>query len=461
MSFRFDSSSIARALLPIGVVAGCSMGTAPSVPSAEWISIDPGYYDLLPAEQVRPSVNAWRKVCDFDSCRTYESPKPASPSWQSSNPSIADVIGGVVTARRAGQVQITVTSGSLKATLNLTIGTRVLPMRTVALNWSNACAIDEDGGRWCWGQSLFFFGPSPPFRYRPQRVSELERFQAIAGNGLDWCMILEDGSAGCRTAADRWPSTILPGRRIVSLALTPSRYALDGSPAHGCVVDVDGNAACWGSNSSGELGSGTDVLTSRDPLPVVGVVRWATITACGRHTCGLDDQGALYCWGENSDGQLGDGTTTRRATPVRIDSTERFQSVAPGDRHTCALSTVGRISCWGSNSAGELGLGALDAVAHPVPTPIAANVPFSMLAAGIHSCALDVSGVPWCWGLGRATPVALGEPGYLAIATGPVSACGVRADGRIACWGSADHLQLGSYGPSTSVPRPTAGPFLP
>jgi len=178
----------------------------------------------------------------------------------------------------------------------------------------------------------------------------------------------------------------------------------------------------------------------------------------GRHTCALDDGGALYCWGENSDGQLGDGTTTRRATPVRIASDQRFQSVAAGDRYGCALSVDDGFPA-GQQSRRRAGAGNAGCRAASGSCSDRADGPFSQLAAGTHSCAIDVSGVAWCWGRGVATPAAIGEAGFIAIAVGPVSACGVGATGRIACWGDTDRLQLGSYGPGTSVPRPTAGPF--
>jgi len=151
----------------------------------------------------------------------------------------------------SGSLQITVTSGQFSATLNLAVGARVLPMRAVAFNWSKACAIDQDGGRWCWGRDSFFFSVLP-FRYGRSACPRQRSFRQSRKRPR-LVLILDDGGAVCESQT--WPREILPGKRLSPFP-DAARSALDGSPSHGCVVDDSGGAACWGSNASGELGSG-------------------------------------------------------------------------------------------------------------------------------------------------------------------------------------------------------------
>jgi alpha-tubulin suppressor-like RCC1 family protein len=129
-------------------------------------------------------------------------------------------------------------------------------------------------------------------------------------------------------------------------------------------------AYCWGHNSAGQLGNGT-VISSSVPVVVSGGLDFAGVSTGAHHACGPAHTFAngiafsyAYCWGDNSFGQLGNGTTTTNATPVVVAGGLNFTTVSAGGRHTCGVTSSGLNSsptaggaayCWGDNTLGQLG----------------------------------------------------------------------------------------------------------
>ncbi len=147
-------------------------------------------------------------------------------------------------------------------------------------------------------------------------------------------------------------------------ARTFARVSAEG--AHTCGVTSGGAAYCWGYNGDGELGDGT-TADRLSPVPVGGGVSFAAVSAGdGGDTCGVTAGGAAYCWGDNSLGELGDGTTTNRSSPVLVAGGVSFAAVSAGDIHTCGVTAGGAASCWGLNSAGQLGDGTTTDRSSPV-----------------------------------------------------------------------------------------------
>lgn len=192
------------------------------------------------------------------------------------------------------------------------------------------------------------------------------------------------------------------------------------------------------------------------------------------HTCAVSDTGVVSCWGKNDLGQLGDGSTTERTTPVLVVGLPTIRSVAVGESSTCALAVDGSVWCWGGNQKGQLGNIGVDAAAHPFPT----KVPFlstavTQLTAGTSNfCLLYINNEAWCWGgndygeignAGAANP----QPFFQKVdPIGPVKkiwagythACAAQLDGQVLCWGYNASGALGyGIGPSTTVPVPSTG----
>ncbi|MCC7538135.1 MAG: hypothetical protein IT379_18050, partial [Deltaproteobacteria bacterium] len=189
----------------------------------------------------------------------------------------------------------------------------------------------------------------------------------------------------------------------------------------------------------------------------------AQVSAGAYFTCALTAEGAVYCWGDNRFGAVGDGTTENRDRPVRVHGVEDVAELTVGFRHACARSRSGAVDCWGWNREYELADGTM--TDRPVPVRASGLPPVVHVAAGANTCGLERSGIVWCWGnntnggLGdgsfdiRTEPVrAYGVPMLVRLAMG-APACGLDALRRAWCWGENHSGQLGR---GTDEPSTTA-----
>src|SRR5438105_2653057 len=167
---------------------------------------------------------------------------------------------------------------------------------------------------------------------------------------------------------------------------------------HTCALARDGSAYCWGDNEDGQLGDGS---TNDSPVParVSGGHVFTALTTGGLHTCGLVD-GVAYCWGANDRGQVGDRSTTDRPNAVMVEGGLTFVSLSAGGSHTCGLTAAGTAYCWGGNFYGQLGDG--DTAESHLPVAVAGGHGFAAISAGAtHTCAVTLTSVGYCWGSDR------------------------------------------------------------
>src|SRR5438309_1063966 len=169
--------------------------------------------------------------------------------------------------------------------------------------------------------------------------------------------------------------------------------AVSASGEFACGLTVAGAAYCWGANYSGNLGDGT-TTTRTSPVRVTGGLSFASVSA-GSHTCGLSAEGVAYCWGGNKFGQLGDGTTSDRSSPVRVTGGMTFVALTVSI-HTCGIAKEGAAYCWGPNGGGMLGDGT--AIDRSRPTPVRADKRFTAVSAGTGmTCGITLAGALDCW----------------------------------------------------------------
>ena len=172
---------------------------------------------------------------------------------------------------------------------------------------------------------------------------------------------------------------------------------------HGCALSAAGAVSCWGENTRGQLGDGSGVDKRSTPKGVTGLGSGVAAIASGYlHSCALTTAGGVRCWGENASGQLGDGTLTRRTTPSTVFGlSSGVVAIAAGGNHSCALLASGGLRCWGENVYGQLGAG--DGSfgvnrSNPVPVSGFSTGAISVSVGGHHTCAVRADGTLWCWG---------------------------------------------------------------
>jgi alpha-tubulin suppressor-like RCC1 family protein len=239
-----------------------------------------------------------------------------------------------------------------------------LAFATVSAGESHTCAVTTDGDAYCWGDAGAgkLGDGTTTDRHTPVPVSGGLSFATVSAGYYHTCALATDGSAYCWG----WNRDGHLGDGTTTNRHTPvpvsggSSFATVSAGAWAtCAVTSDGSADayCWGGNGVGQLGDGT-TIDRHTPVPVSGGLSFAAVSGGEFHTCAVTTDGSAYCWGFNGQGQLGDGTITdHRSAPVVVSGGLSFNSVSAMSMHTCAVTTDGSAYCWGFNGEGQLGDG--------------------------------------------------------------------------------------------------------
>jgi alpha-tubulin suppressor-like RCC1 family protein len=340
----------------------------------------------------------------------------------------------------------------------------------------HTCALLTGGGVKCWGRNdngQIGDGTHENNRLTPVDVSGLTSgVIMVSAGGTHTCALLTGGGLKCW--GENWTGALGDGTFESHLTpvdvsgLTSGVNAVSAGDNYTCALLASSGVQCWGYNSSSQLGNG-DNANSNIPVDVSGLASGVSaVSASYAHTCALLTGGGMMCWGWNGGGQLGDGTTTDRSTPVEVIGLEESATaIATGGGHTCALLTVGGMKCWGSNWAGALGDGTTINRSTPVDVSGMAGNVTAITAGGGHTCALLSEGVMYCWGensageigdgtmLYRAIPVDVISlaGGLIEIKAGWVYTCALLSGGGVKCWGENESGQLGD-GTTTGRSKP-------
>ncbi|MBL8988156.1 MAG: chromosome condensation regulator RCC1 [Gemmatimonadetes bacterium] len=238
------------------------------------------------------------------------------------------------------------------------VPTRVLRdrrFRNIAIAGYHNCAIDAAGQTYCWTETLGIDGPT----LWPSPVA----FVAIERNALHTCGLTAEGAAYCwgennfngsgqlgdgTTVSKTTPTAVVGNHRFKALALGFTDT---------CGIDLAGAAHCWGYNHVGQVGDGTQLIRLT-PVPVLGGHAFKAIAGGNNHMCGLDLGGLAHCWGGGAAGQLGNGNRPLvEPQPRAVAGGIQFVGIATAGVTTCAWTAAGTAYCWGFNNLGQVGDG--------------------------------------------------------------------------------------------------------
>jgi len=250
---------------------------------------------------------------------------------------------------------------------------------------------------------------------------------AIARLARLFSPVLVVGFAACHDDAPTAPETGSPVLEpSLAAATAPLAFiAITEGPTHSCGVATDNRLFCWGDNSTGQLGDGT--TTQRlVPHAVAGGLRFKVVSAGWFFTCGLTTSDKAYCWGENDDGTLGDGgTEVRRLTPSAVSGGRSYRQLRAGAHHVCAVTFGDVAYCWGSNFLGQLGVPTTTGSSNvPVKVVTGGPVFHRIIPGGAHTCALTLDQALYCWGANQAGQV--GNGGTAMFVATPTRVGGTR-----------------------------------
>ncbi len=362
----------------------------------------------------------------------------------------------------------------------------------IATGSGSTCAVASTGAAYCWGQGVngelgdnSTASSTSPVAVTMSGVLAGKTLTQVSLGTNFACALDASGAAYCwgLNTSGQVGNPATATHFLVPVAVTPQATITAGY-THSCVIS-NGKAYCWGDNSDGELGNGS-TTSSSVPVAVVtsGVLSGVTltqITAGFFFTCALSSTGAVYCWGFNSDGELGNNSTANSSVPVAVSTSGALagltvtQISADSGFNACALSSAGAAYCWGRNTDGQLGNNTITSSSVPVAVSMSgvlAGKTLTQVTAGNDlTCALDSTGLAYCWGdnlrgqLGNnsaansSVPVAVTTSGVLSgvtltqISAGNAFACALGSTGAAYCWGYNASGQLGnSSTASSSVP---------
>lgn len=299
----------------------------------------------------------------------------------------------------------------------------------LAAGESHTCGLLANGTAMCWGYNYFgetgtYTLLNEPYVLEPDFVSNDHKFTQITTGQYHTCGLIADGTALCWGRNHNGQLGISdPGWWVSRAIVEPTAVYGDhkftqivAGYEYTCGLLTNGDVMCWGYNGHRQLGNGVgpnELKVYTFPILVAGGHKFTQIAGDYEHTCGLLRDGTAKCWGNNDNGQLGDGTLEDRNRPVDVSGGYKFKKITVGQYHTCGLLlSDGTAMCWGGGYYGQLGDGTDGTNSrHNIPAAVRGDYKFTQITAGFgHTCGLLDDGNIMCWGYNHFG--ALGDETY-------------------------------------------------
>lgn len=342
----------------------------------------------------------------------------------------------------------------------------------VSAGGAHTCAVTSTGALRCWGDNQFGALGSGSTTNSPVPINvpglPSDVIDVSAGNEYT-CAITSAGAVECwgdngsgQLGNGSFAASLVP---VFVTGLGAAAVAVSTGYTHTCAILTTGAVECWGLNVFGQLGNNT-ITDSPVPVDVIGLPAGAIAVSAGlSHTCALLSTGAVACWGDNHDGELGDNLQANSNVAVEVVGlSSGVAAVSAGLYSTCALTAAGAVKCWGNNAEGQLGNDSTTGSLIPVDVKgLSSGIAAISVGSG-DACALTMTGAIMCWGgngygqLGNDSSILSTIPvkvegvssGVLAVSVGGAHTCAVTSIGGIVCWGQNDTGELGNNSTTTS-----------
>lgn len=328
--------------------------------------------------------------------------------------------------------------------------------QSVAAGALHACGIDDSGGLSCWGYSYsgrLGIGRVNEDALVPTRVGDDTDWTRVSAGNAHTCGQKQSGVIHCwgynQNGAlgineDTDDGEVYVSYEPLPVSETEGWPLVAAGSEQTCGVRTDGRLFCWGTRA--DVINDPSELSFRVPEPFGGEESWRTISLGYGNACGIQEDYSLHCWGYNGLGQIGDGSVESKSAPAStVPSEESWRTSALGSRHTCGVTVSGSLYCWGNNGNGQFGDGTRQS--RRLPTLVGRVSEWrDVWAADYGSCAIKADGSLHCWGDSpvvhasgeevTTSPFRLGaDADFESLAIGSSHACAIKTDGSLFCWG--------------------------
>jgi alpha-tubulin suppressor-like RCC1 family protein len=341
----------------------------------------------------------------------------------------------------------------------------------VASGGDHSCAIrSSDFSLWCWGSNsggALGLGVDVAQKGAPELVSSA-MWSVVSTHSSASSYLVTPGQSGSGGGGGGGTTN---GTGGAPRPPTPPGIGGAGTASSTlgevtCGIQNDGSLWCWGANANGMVGNGM-TLDQYVPMQIAPGQIWTAVSVGGRHVCAIDGDAVMWCWGDGSSGQLGTGISTQQLVPTRVSSTAAWTAVTTGDSFTCGLDSNSIAWCWGQGGYGQIGNGQWGT--EYLPSQVDDETWTAIAAGSNHVCAIRTDGHLRCWGDNAAGELGNGESystfspieldddtdGWIAVTAGAAYSCATRNDGHLLCWGDNSNGELGNTAISRFDSSPT------